>query len=400
MPEKNTSTPQLFHCPTCGASLPVPDAASVKCEYCGSNVLVPPEYHAKDDSQYDWSAAELQRGTQRSAIGTIITIVVALVIIGAVVTVILVATGIFATMGFVSSAISSTTLPGIEVLLTSTPVSRASKGLEFGGEGSGPGQFNDPRYIAVDLDGNIYVADYDSGRVQKFDPSGKFIYLINVEPDRNDNILIRGMATDYAGKLYIVRGGDILIYNAADGSHTGTIPGDSPATYYDALAISPANELYALHDTASGQDLIKLDQSGQVLWRQVDIVQQVDKKARASTLKLAVDGLGNTFILNQLENQVYRFGPDGTYNDRFGSKGENPGQFRIPTNIAVDGKGRVYITDANKIHVFDENGTFLETLLEGSPAGVFRAIVFDVQGNMYAVTTNNLVIKYMLNMDE
>ena len=44
MEKNNQSGPQLFHCPTCGASLPVPDAVSVRCEYCGSNVLVPPEY--------------------------------------------------------------------------------------------------------------------------------------------------------------------------------------------------------------------------------------------------------------------------------------------------------------------------------------------------------------------
>jgi DNA-binding beta-propeller fold protein YncE len=44
----------------------------------------------------------------------------------------------------------------------------------WGEPGSGPGQFNLPHGIAVDSDGNIYVADRENSRVQVFDPQGKF----------------------------------------------------------------------------------------------------------------------------------------------------------------------------------------------------------------------------------
>ena len=47
--------------------------------------------------------------------------------------------------------------------------------LKWGAQGSGDGQFDFPSGIAVDGDGNVYVADSRNCRVQKFSPSGEFL---------------------------------------------------------------------------------------------------------------------------------------------------------------------------------------------------------------------------------
>lgn len=40
---------KLFKCPTCGSSLaPDGNQANIKCEYCGNNVIVPPELRQAD----------------------------------------------------------------------------------------------------------------------------------------------------------------------------------------------------------------------------------------------------------------------------------------------------------------------------------------------------------------
>ncbi|HEY1118955.1 MAG TPA: SMP-30/gluconolactonase/LRE family protein, partial [Acidimicrobiales bacterium] len=44
----------------------------------------------------------------------------------------------------------------------------------FGEYGTGPGQFASPRDVAVDEVGNIYVADAENNRIQKFSPTGVF----------------------------------------------------------------------------------------------------------------------------------------------------------------------------------------------------------------------------------
>lgn len=51
----------------------------------------------------------------------------------------------------------------------------------WGEPGSGPGQFNVPHSIAVDAQGNVYVADRGNRRIQVFDGEGKFLRQITID---------------------------------------------------------------------------------------------------------------------------------------------------------------------------------------------------------------------------
>jgi len=65
------------------------------------------------------------------------------------------------------------------------------------------------------------------------------------------------------------------------------------------------------------------------------------------------DGYGN--------NRIAKFSADGKFLLDWGRKGQGPGEFDLPHNVAVDAQGLVYVADRSnsRIQVFDANGKFL-----------------------------------------
>jgi sugar lactone lactonase YvrE len=393
------SRPTLFQCPSCGAKLEVVDAPSVTCKYCGNSVPVPPELRPQkpqviiqqiptqmpDFTPYTPAARSGQR------LGCIITVIILVITIGAI------GSAVFISQSAITTVSNVLQDQGINVQLPGAPAKPAFANvvMEFGDKGSGPGLMDDPRHVAIDKDGNIWTGDYQDGRVQKFDPEGKFLLQINVPPDDNDNTLIDGLAADYQGSLYVTRGGDLLKYSLA-GELLKTIPGKFPDTRYQGLAVDATNTVYALHTTASDNALIKLDANGKQLNRWNDIVTNVNKKDAAMELGVALDGVGNIYIASFFGNQVYIYDKSGKFVDRFGQEGNEPGQFNGPQQVAVDGKNHLYVRHSGGIDQFDTGGRYLGSLPIDYAKGAPMGLTVDRTGFIYVVTNNGKVLKYQL----
>jgi DNA-binding beta-propeller fold protein YncE len=67
----------------------------------------------------------------------------------------------------------------------------------WGEPGSGPGQFHIPHGIAIDRDGNVYVADRENSRIQLFTPDGGYLSEW-VDVARPCQVFI-----DQSGKCYV-----------------------------------------------------------------------------------------------------------------------------------------------------------------------------------------------------
>lgn len=413
---KSSSGVELFRCPTCAAALEVIDAPSVKCKYCGNAVPVPPELRPHKPQvviqQVDFGSPQVVEATKAGRnMGCIIVAVVLLLTIAAI------GFGVFASQSAITSVQSvleevqvqipdmpnvQATINAIDPGAADVPQARPTPAFaqivqEFGTKGSGPGQMDDARYMALDAQGNIWTADYQDGRVQQFDPSGKFLQLIQVPPDTNDYTLIQGLAADLKGNLYVSRGGDILKYNIADGSLLATFAGRFPNTRYQALAVDVQNNLYAVHSTASDNAVIKLNPDGKQLARWDDIVTKANKKDAAMDLGIAVDGLGNIYIASSFGNQVYSYDPQGEFIDRFGQQGDEPGQLSSPDDLAVDGQQHLYVHHNAGIDQFDTGGRFIGKLPVDYTQGSPRTVAVDREGFVYTVTSNGKVLKYQIS---
>jgi DNA-binding beta-propeller fold protein YncE len=77
----------------------------------------------------------------------------------------------------------------------------------FGGVGKQLGNFARPKEIATDRDGNLYVADSAFGNFQIFDPDGQLLMFIGERSERDipaGYMLPSGIAVDEDGRIYFV----------------------------------------------------------------------------------------------------------------------------------------------------------------------------------------------------
>ena len=142
---------------------------------------------------------------------------------------------------------------------------------------------------------------------------------------------------------------------------------------------------------ASPAQVVRFDARGQV---------SLTFETPARNARAAIDGLGNVYVFGGFSERgkssvaVFKFDPSGTFLNRFGSSGDEPGQLHAPHNIVVDGRGRVYVSDINGLQVFDADGRFLERLNAGR---TLFGMVFNDRDDLFVVDRNvNRVMKIVL----
>lgn len=379
-------TPTALTCPACGAALDLGelqrgDGSHLECTYCGSAVALPESTKHADRGIPSpvWSPVgpggpDLDGRPIRRSRGWLILVVVLLL------AVVLVGGGLW----------RAKLLPG-------SGNGFAQVVLEFGGKGTGPGLMDDPRLITVDGDGNIWTADYQDGRLLEFDPAGKFVRVVRIPRPASGVTYVSALAADAKGHVYLARGGDILVFATATGTVQRTIAGSPAGLTFDDVAVDANGALYGLQSMATANTVVAFDAAGRVAHRWDNPVAAVDPEVPGMELRLAVDGLGQFDIVSFFADQVYRYDADGRFIDRFGSKGDQPGQLNSPKAIAVDGQSRIYVMQfLGAIDQFDPSGRFLGRIAVDYGNGTPMGMTMDRAGFVYVVTNASKVMKYQL----
>lgn len=204
------------------------------------------------------------------------------------------------TSGLVSVAplpVSTPTPPG-----PAAPMAPLAARAAWGGPGSEEGQFDQPRDVAVNSRGEVFVADTGNRRVQRFDREGNFQAVLSGE---------------YEEPL--------------------------------ALVVGANDSLYVL-DSAPGW-IYRYDSAGVLQGRFGGPSAQLYHPRG-----LAVDVDGNLYVADTGGCQIVKFSPSGEVVAKIGSKGTGPGQFVEPTDVVVDISGQMYVADAGNRRVVRLDG--------------------------------------------
>ncbi len=322
---------------------------------------------------------------------------------------------------------------GMSAVWKLTPAARRFAGTgaaDSSGDG-GPAalaRFNQPREIAFDGEGNLYIADTTSwaGVVRRVTPAGTVAAFAGGEPIRppgDDGPASSayldapsGLAVDGAGSLYIADRAAHRIRRIVAGVIT-TVAGIG-------FAGSGGDGGFASRAQIEEPESLAPDASGNLWFTEPGAkrVRKIDTAGYISTLQVnalifpagvAVDDKGNTYIADSSSHLVRRITPDGA-DSVFAGTGL-PGYagdrgpavaalLRNPAALCLDRQGNLYIADSGNhairkvspdgvITTFAGRGDSWFGGDGGPAAGAWlnspAAVAADAHGNLYIADTGN-----------
>jgi DNA-binding beta-propeller fold protein YncE len=285
---------------------------------------------------------------------------------------------------------------------------------KWGTSGSGAGQFDLPRGIAIGPSGEVYVSDSDNDRVQKFTPNGRFLTKWGSQGTAPGQFITpEGIATDAAGNVYVADqlndriqkftpGGGLITLWGTKGS------GDGQFDLPQAVATDAAGNVYVAD--AGNYRVQKFTSSGAFLtkWDGADTADgDFDYP-----IAVATDPAGDVYVTEAFEDDgVQKFTSDGAFIAQFAPPGTGEGELYIPSGVAADGAENVYVIDEGgpsdrplffdgaRVQQFTSGGRFIREFgcpgKEGGQLSNPQALATDAAGSVYvADNLNNRVQKF------
>jgi sugar lactone lactonase YvrE len=246
----------------------------------------------------------------------------------------------------------------------------------------GASSFFEPKGMAFDASGNLYVADDYNNEIRKITPGGVVGVFAGTgiagsddgPADKSSFQYPTGIAIDASGNMYVADDGNNLIRKITPGGEVSTLAGSG----------------------SSGSD------------------DGVGKQASFfRPLGVAVDASGNVYVADYQNCLIRKIDPNGVVTTLAGNKnigaangtGTNA-SFNFPAGVATDKNGNVYVADANGCLIRKINAAGVVTTLAGSgmpgkddgvgvSASFFapQGITVDKAGNIYVADGGNDLIR-------
>jgi DNA-binding beta-propeller fold protein YncE len=252
-------------------------------------------------------------------------------------------------------------------------------------------------YAVAATRGRIYVSDTVSRFVRFFDvPQGRQ-WRIGDEEGPGQLIKPIGLDVDAAGNLYVADiGARAIVVYGPDRAFLRRIGSEKWFSRLSSVTVDPAGQrVYAvdLGGVTSEQHRVRVFDalSGEHL---MDIGRRGNGPGEFNLPRdLAIGLHGRLYVVDGGNFRVVMFDREGRYLQSFGSVGKQYGQFARPKEVAVDRDGNVYVVDAafGNFQIFNPDGELLMFVGDRSerdgPAKYMlpSGIAVDEDGRIYVV---------------
>ena len=253
-----------------------------------------------------------------------------------------------------------------------------------------PFQLLGPYGMSVDSKGRLYVADQKVGAIFIFNTETKDTELIRNGFEAHFG-LVNSVAVDDSDRIFVSDGklGKVLVFNAKHEVEAQIKDGLVDPV---GLAIDKENRLLYVVDTQ--QDLVLVYDADSL--KPLRKIGTPGKKHTLTTpgdfalpTDVAVDKDGNIYVTDTLNWRVEIFDADGKFISQFGQHCDAIGCFKRPKGIAVDGDGHIWVVDTGMglVQAYNRDGQLLAYV--GGPGrnlGQFTdpmGITFDQNNRMF-----------------
>lgn len=284
--------------------------------------------------------------------------------------------------------------------------------LQWGRRGKEPGDFDACVGIAIGQNDEVYTAEFRNQRVQRFTSDGKFLSAFPVQPHAG------GLAVDQEGIVYVAHwnSNKLAVYSPAGEllREWGT-PGTEDGQFRlpGSVALGPDGLLYVPDQGNSRVQIFTREGKFVGKWGQLGSQPgefgggQPAGGRFAGPQFVAFDRAGNVYTTDAALDRVQKFSPDRKLLAYWGSESAEPGGFGPPPknkdgtpgmggpiSICVDARDRVWVSATNnRVQQFTGDGKYLRGVGgEGTEPGQFHlphGIALDSRGCLYVTDTMN-----------